>query len=226
MNGFPSTNSSRLRYAKFRAYGHFVEKAARGGLGPRPLIIVKWAAQWTFLISSPNAVSLNVSSIFKSVWGGRKLEDLYKKRLPPEVPIGESWEIADRPEAMSVIAHGPLAGHNLRWLMEHHRPELLGAGKTWPERFPLLVKILDARDRLSLQVHPPAHKARQLRGEPKTEMWYITQAAPGAELLAGLKRGVTRSGFERKLRNGTGGDCIHRLPVQAATPCFAERPGA
>ena len=127
---------------------------------------------------------------------------------------------------MSVIAHGPLAGHNLRWLMEHHRPELLGAGKTWPERFPLLVKILDARDRLSLQVHPPAHKARQLRGEPKTEMWYITQAAPGAELLAGLKRGVTRSGFERKLRNGTVADCIHRLPVQAATPCFAERPGA
>ncbi|MBI4325179.1 MAG: class I mannose-6-phosphate isomerase [Chloroflexi bacterium] len=154
------------------------------------------------------------------VWGGRKLEDLYQKCLPPDVPIGESWEIADRPEAMSVIAHGPLAGYNLRWLMEHHRPELLGTGKTWPERFPLLVKILDARERLSLQVHPPAHKARPLQGEAKTEMWYITEAAPGAELFAGLKRGVTRSEFEEKLRDGTVADCIHRLPVQAGDALF------
>ncbi len=154
------------------------------------------------------------------VWGGRKLEQLYQKCLPPDVPIGESWEIADRPEAMSVIAHGPLAGQNLRWLMEHHRQELLGAGKIWPARFPLFVKILDARERLSLQVHPPAHKARQLRGEPKTEMWYITEAAPGAELFAGLKRGVTRSRFEQKLKEGAVADCFHRLRVQPGDALF------
>src|SRR6188474_2599774 len=93
------------------------------------------------------------------VWGGRKLESLYRKRLPAGPPIGESWEISDRPGAVSVIANGPLAGKDLHWLMEHHGSELLGNAKAANGRFPLLIKILDAQDTLSLQVHPPAHRA-------------------------------------------------------------------
>src|SRR5207253_5531378 len=114
--------------------------------------------------------------LFKQrVWGGRTLETFYHKNLPPKVPIGESWEISDRPGDESVIANGPLAGKDLRWLMEHHAGELLGKVKPTAEnRFPLLCKILDARDKLSLQVHPPAHKAAELGGELKTEMWHIT----------------------------------------------------
>src|SRR5581483_8841360 len=104
---------------------------------------------------------LTFQPIFKErVWGGRKLEQLYHKALPAGVPIGESWEITDRPEGVSVIANGPLAGKNLRWLMENHAQELLGdAAPAVGGRFPLLVKILDAQEKLSLQVHPPAAKA-------------------------------------------------------------------
>ena len=159
--------------------------------------------------------------LFKDrVWGGRKLEQLYQKPLPPKVPIGESWEISDRPGDVSEIANGPLAGKDLHWLVEHHREELLGSTKLQHGRFPLLVKILDAEQKLSLQVHPPADKAARLGGEPKTEMWYIADAAPGAELFVGLKRGVTREQFERRITDGTVADCFHRLTVQAGDAMF------
>src|SRR5207249_904204 len=104
------------------------------------------------------------------VWGGRRLEDLYSKPLPPKVPIGESWEISDRPGDVSVIANGPLAGKDLHWVVENHATELLGRVESQHGRFPLLLKILDAKEKLSLQVHPPADKAAELGGEPKTEM--------------------------------------------------------
>src|ERR1700757_3001985 len=103
---------------------------------------------------------LTFHPIFKErVWGGRNLERLYQKALPGGKVIGESWEISDRPGDASVIANGPLAGKDLRWLMQHHGPDLLGAAYRPNSPFPLLVKILDAQEKLSLQVHPPAAKA-------------------------------------------------------------------
>ena len=154
--------------------------------------------------------------IFKQrVWGGRELERLYHKPLPPGLPIGESWEISDRPGDVSVIANGPLAGKDLRWLMEQHAAEVLGGASPRRDRFPLLIKILDAQAKLSLQVHPPAAKAAALGGEPKTEMWYVAQAVPGAELYVGLKRGVTRAEFESKLKTGAVAECFHRVGVRA-----------
>jgi mannose-6-phosphate isomerase len=164
---------------------------------------------------------LTFKPIFKErVWGGRNLERLYHKALPPEALIGESWEISDRPDDASIIANGTLAGRDLRWLMQHHADELLGGEKAGVERFPLLVKILDAREKLSLQVHPPSHKALELGGEPKTELWYVAEATPDAELFAGLKHGVTRAEFERKIRAGTVADCFHRLPAQKGDVLF------
>jgi mannose-6-phosphate isomerase len=160
--------------------------------------------------------------IFKErVWGGREMERLYQKNLPPAAPIGESWEISDRPGDASVIANGPLAGRNLRWLMENHAAEILGGAKPAAQnRFPLLCKILDAREKLSLQVHPPANKAAELGGEPKTEMWFVAAATPGAELFAGLKRGVTRAVFEKKISDGSVAECFHRVPVRAGDAMF------
>jgi mannose-6-phosphate isomerase len=159
--------------------------------------------------------------IFKErVWGGRNLERLYHKALPPEKPIGESWEISDRPGDAGVIANGPLAGKDLRWLMEHHAGDLLGKGKEAVKQFPLLIKILDAEEKLSLQVHPPAHRAAELGGEPKTEMWYIAEAKPDAELFIGLKHGVTRAEVERKIHDGTVADCFHRIHVQKGDAVF------
>jgi mannose-6-phosphate isomerase len=159
--------------------------------------------------------------IFKErVWGGRNLARLYQKPLPPGVPIGESWEISDRPGDVSVVANGPLAGKDLHWLVENHSAELLGSVKPEHGRFPLLIKILDAQHILSLQVHPPAEQAAALGGESKTEMWYIAEAAPDAVLYLGLKRGATRAEFERKLRAGTVADCIHRLKVRPGDAVF------
>jgi mannose-6-phosphate isomerase len=160
--------------------------------------------------------------IFKDrIWGGRELERLYAKKIPAGQPIGESWEISDRPGDASVIANGPLAGKDLRWLMEHHAAEILGGAKPAAAgRFPLLCKILDAREKLSLQVHPPASKAAELKGEPKTEMWFIADAAPGASLYVGLKSGVTRAEFEQKIADGSVADCFHRIPVSAGDTMF------
>jgi mannose-6-phosphate isomerase len=154
------------------------------------------------------------------VWGGRNIERLYGKTLPPNMPIGESWEISDRPDAVSVIANGPFAGKTIHWLMEHHTAELLGADRASAKVFPLLVKILDAQDKLSLQVHPPAAKAKELGGEPKTEMWFIADATPAADLFVGLKRGVTRAEFERKVRDGGVADCFHHIPVKNGDVMF------
>ena len=99
--------------------------------------------------------------------------------------------------------------------MENHAAEILGGANRGGRPFPLLCKILDARDKLSLQVHPPAGKAAELQGEPKTEMWFIADAAPGAELFVGLKRGVTRAEFEKKIADGSVAECFHRVPVQS-----------
>ena len=165
---------------------------------------------------------LTFQPIFKErVWGGREIENLYGKKLPPGKTIGESWEISDRPGDASVIANGPLAGKTLRWLMENHAAEILGDAKPAAAgRFPVLCKILDAREKLSLQVHPPADKAKELKGEPKTELWFIADAAPDASLYVGLKRGVTRAEFERKISDGSVADCFHRIPVRAGDAMF------
>jgi len=154
------------------------------------------------------------------VWGGRKLQTLFDKPLPPDVPIGESWEISDRPEAVSVILNGPWKGRDLRWLMQHHQSGLLGPVPPCGDRFPLLVKILDASKDLSVQVHPPEAATVRLGGEPKSEMWLIAQSEPGALLYAGLKRGTDRKAFEQHLRQGTVADCLHALEAKPGDALF------
>jgi mannose-6-phosphate isomerase len=96
----------------------------------------------------------------------------------------------------------------------------MGAAQSQGERFPLLAKLLDAREKLSLQVHPPPQMAAEMGGEPKTEVWYIAEAAPGAELYVGLKRGVTRAEFERRIRDGTVAGCFHPVSVKAGDAMF------
>jgi mannose-6-phosphate isomerase len=89
-----------------------------------------------------------------------------------------------------------------------------------PARFPLLIKILDARQTLSLQVHPPSSVAAQLGGEPKTELWYVAQAGAEAELFVGLKKGVTRSVFEQELAAQTVAECFHRICPKSGDAMF------
>lgn len=144
------------------------------------------------------------------VWGGRKLETHYHRSLPQkDTPYGESWELSDRVGAQSITTSGPYEGETLHDLWTHHRDEIFG--KYANSRFPLLIKILDARQDLSLQVHPPQHLASQLNGEPKTEMWYIAHAEPGATIYVGLKEGTTREAFESALKNGTPDKLVHTI---------------
>ncbi|MEO6872180.1 MAG: type I phosphomannose isomerase catalytic subunit, partial [Chthoniobacterales bacterium] len=149
------------------------------------------------------------------VWGGRKLADAFGKPFPPQKSIGEAWEIVDREEAQSVVRQGVYRGKTLHELWCNERREIFGDHLPDAPRFPILAKLLDARETLSLQVHPTAEVAAELGGESKTETWYVASAEPGAGLFVGLKAGATRDGFERALHEGTVIDLLHRLDVKA-----------
>src|SRR5437867_4477329 len=135
------------------------------------------------------------------IWGGQKLGALFGKRLPANTRIGESWEIVDRPEAQSIVREGSLRGRTLHELWTKYRHEVFGDVAEAP-RFPLFLKLLDAREKLSVQVHPPNELTRELGGEAKTEFWYIAHAEPNAELFVGLREGSSRQKFEQALRDG------------------------
>lgn len=155
------------------------------------------------------------------VWGGRALATELGRQLPdPSTPFGESWEVVDRDEAQSIVTAGPDAGQTLAQIRSERTHWLLGP--TWdPKRpFPILVKWLDCRERLSLQVHPPATVATKLGGEPKTENWYVQRAEPGTALIAGLKAGTSRTQFEEALHNNTLESCVNRFPVACGDSLF------
>jgi mannose-6-phosphate isomerase len=154
------------------------------------------------------------------VWGGRRLERLFGKHLPVNARIGEAWEIVDREEAQSVVHEGVLRGKTMHELWTDRREQVFGAAVPDSPRFPLLIKLLDAQERLSVQVHPPAHMAAALDGEPKTEMWYFAETQEDADIFAGLRSGVTREDFERALHDGTVANMIHRLPVRRGQAIF------
>ena len=156
------------------------------------------------------------------VWGGRRFESLLGKAIPTGSLIGELWEIVDRDDAQSIVHSGPFRGRSLHELWGNHRGELFGeAYAALPSvRFPLLIKLLDARERLSVQVHPPQHLAAALGGEPKTEVWYFLDALPGARIYAGLRNGVTREAFESALRTGDVERALHEIPVATGESIF------
>ena len=163
---------------------------------------------------------IRFSPIYQSrVWGGRRMETLLGAALPDATtPFGEAWTVSDRPEAQSVTA----GGVSLHELWTNHREEVFGKAllpSTSPA-FPLLMKILDACDDLSIQVHPPASMATALKGEPKTEMWFIAHADPGAKIYAGLKPDVTRVDFETALQNGTVAEVVHVIEARTGDCLF------
>lgn len=153
------------------------------------------------------------------IWGGRRIGSLPGRTLPPERPIGESWELCDREDAQSVVSEGPYAGTTLHELWVRHRTEVFGAVADAP-RCPLLAKILDARETLSVQVHPPAAVAVELGGEPKTEMWHVLDANEGAELYVGFSKGVTQAAFAEAVTSGQVAQLLHRIPVKAGDSIF------
>ncbi|WJH35097.1 class I mannose-6-phosphate isomerase [Paenibacillus sp. CC-CFT747] len=149
------------------------------------------------------------------VWGGRALE-----RFGLELPdghIGEGWMIGDHPNGTTKAMNGELAGLGLDEIREKYGQELFGTkGHTNGGRFPLLIKLLDCQDDLSVQVHPNDSYEKLPAGElGKTEMWYILDAKPGARILYGLKPGVTRESLEEAIQGGRIMDSLQEVPVKA-----------
>lgn len=157
------------------------------------------------------------------VWGGRKLAKFPDRVLPEgDAPIGESWEIVDRDQEQSVVSGGVYKGLTIRELRERHGKQIFGEKVDPHAPFPILVKWLDCRERLSLQVHPPKEVAPVLNGEPKTENWYIAETDPGAAILAGLRKGVGRGQFEQALARGELEPLVHRMPTQPGDSILVE----
>ena len=153
------------------------------------------------------------------VWGGRTLEANYQRNLPDEQPYGESWELSDREHEQSLVLSGIHEGRTLNELWTKNREEIFGS-KLEGDRFPLLIKILDARDDLSIQVHPPAEIAPSLGGDPKTEMWYIADRDPEAKLYIGFKNGVSRDQFADSLEDGSVEDQVHAVQPEIGESIF------
>jgi mannose-6-phosphate isomerase len=142
-------------------------------------------------------------------------------------PIGdgsdfaESWEVSDHGLDQTVVAQGEFAGWTLQRLVRERSRELLGRHAD-RHQFPLLIKYLDANDRLSLQVHPNDAQARRYRVDEngKTEAWVILEAAPGSRVFAGLRRGVTRDSLQHTLETGDIESCLHSFAAAAGQCVF------
>lgn len=154
-------------------------------------------------------------------WGGRRLGDLLGKSIGPFSDYAESWEICDRAADQSVVQCGPYREWPLTRLVRESPVELLGrhAGLS---QFPLLVKFLDAHDRLSVQVHPSDDQARRcdLNDRGKTEAWVVLDTEPGSCLYAGLKPGVDIAALRQAIESGTLEQCLHRIEVAAGDCLF------
>jgi mannose-6-phosphate isomerase len=164
---------------------------------------------------------LKFCEIFKpKIWGGRAIESVLGKRLPPGEKIGESWELADHFGDVSIVRNGHLEGQTLRFIWRKDPKAILGealAQRKFRE-FPLLVKFIDAAEDLSVQVHPDqAYVEKHDSGgeSGKNESWIVLAATRGAELVAGLRQGVGREELKSAAKNGTVGECLNRVRVKA-----------
>ena len=177
----------------------------------------------TAFIQESELYPLKFSPVYQSrVWGGDQLQSVLHRKMPKNAkgPIGESWEISDRDDVNSVVADGALAGVPIGELVRHYGVALLGRKGRGMKRFPLLVKLIDAGERLSLQVHPDAASCAKLGGgaEPKTEMWYIISARQGAQIFAGLKPRATRLQLTEQLGKSDCGALESQLQIYESLP--------
>lgn len=148
------------------------------------------------------------------VWGGSKLQTVLHKEIPND-HTGESWEIACHSHGQSVVENGEYKGLTLYELLSAHGESVIGKPFGPEDKFPLLIKFIDAKSKLSVQVHPDDAYAKVYEnGElGKSEAWYILQADPGSKLIAGLKDGVTKEQFNKAVQNNTLEDILHEIEV-------------
>lgn len=167
---------------------------------------------------------LKLKPIYKEyIWGGKKLKERFGKDIPSNI-TAESWEVACHPNGMSIVDNGVLEGKTLKNLIDEYGIKLLGekTENQSMEKFPLLIKLLDASDKLSVQVHPDDQYAfENENGElGKTEMWYIIDAEPEAQIVYGVKSGVSKQEFAQSIINGDIQDKLNYVSVRAGDVFF------
>ena len=158
----------------------------------------------------------------QTIWGGDKI--LHFKHLNTRIEnVGESWEISGVKDSESIVSEGPWKGHSLNQLVGEMKQDLVGKEnyERFGNEFPLLIKFIDARQDLSIQVHPTDEIA-QRKGKPhgKTEMWYVMDSAPGAKLFSGLKKQIAPEQYEQMVEDGTICDALAQYEVKEGDVFF------
>lgn len=156
-------------------------------------------------------------TLVKKVWGGRKFNSILDMELPDESLYGESWEVSSHKGGLSYIENGEYAGCSLVDIINKNKEEMLGEEivKRFKGEFPLLIKYLDINDRLSVQVHPSDDYALRVEGEfGKSECWYVMEASEDATLILGVKDGVTKDIFKKKVESKDFSDLFNTIKVK------------
>jgi mannose-6-phosphate isomerase len=156
--------------------------------------------------------------VFKDyIWGGSRISSQFNRPHAPS-PCAESWELSCHPDGITCIQNGVCAGTPLSTLCDQWGEQLYGTSIA--STFPLLIKLIDAHDNLSVQVHPSEASAIHFNGEPKTEMWYILDATPGAKVYVGLKPNITKEDFLNALHESNIEAVLNAIPAETGAAIF------
>ena len=150
-------------------------------------------------------------------WGGSRIPETYNRNEPSGI-YAESWEISDHDDGMSIVANGPLEGKIIREILQESPQEIMGSNVKGT-KFPLLIKLIDSKQKLSVQVHPNDQTAAEFGGEAKTEMWYLLGDNP-TQVYCGLNDGVTRESFLQAVEDDTSGETMRPVPVKKDSAVF------
>lgn len=161
---------------------------------------------------------LTFSPVYKDYpWGGTRIPETFNRNQPAGI-YAESWEISDHDDGMSIVSNGWMKGRTIRDILAENAKEIMGTGVAGT-KFPLLIKLIDAKQKLSVQVHPNDQTAAEFGGEAKTEMWYMLGDNP-AQVYCGLNDGVTKESFIQAVENGTSGGTMRPVPVVKNSAVF------
>lgn len=184
-----------------------------------------------FLLQNTPLYPLRFTPVYKNyIWGGTLFRDLFRRKLPDNSGnYAETWEVTDHPHGQSIIQNGSLKGYSLNTLVQQFPKLLFGCNLTeerQPDRFPLILKYLDAQNPLSVQIHPDDQLAEELRLESpgKTEFWIIVAAEPDASLWIGTVKECPKQEVENAIRSGVIQPLLQQIKVQAGD-CFFLPPG-
>ncbi|MGL6114936.1 type I phosphomannose isomerase catalytic subunit [Cetobacterium sp. SF1] len=155
--------------------------------------------------------------LVEKVWGGKKFQTILGMELPRGLNVGESWEVSCHKGGLSFVENGELKDKSLIDIIAENREEILGEEivEKFGDKFPLLIKYLDINDKLSVQVHPSNEYALRVEGEfGKSESWYVIDASEDAKLIMGLKEGITKEIFKKKVENSDFTDIFNIISVK------------